>query len=94
MKTPEEFLTRGKGNFINCTDYDDAIQAMKDYAEQEVAKAISSNQPVMRSLPLQEFIDEVEYMQGLYGKQRYTQAEQVRDKLAEKLDDVMRSGGQ
>ena len=34
MKTPEEFLTRGKGYFINCTDYDDAIQAMKDYAQQ------------------------------------------------------------
>lgn len=47
---------------------------------------------VMCSLPLQEFMDEVEYMQGLYGKQRYTQAEQVRDKLAEKLDDVMRAG--
>lgn len=34
MKTPEEFLTRGKGNFINCTDYDDAILAMKEYAKQ------------------------------------------------------------
>ena len=32
MKTPEERLTRGKGNFINCTDYDDAVQAMKEYA--------------------------------------------------------------
>jgi len=32
MKTPEERLTRGKGNFINCTDYDDAIKAMKEYA--------------------------------------------------------------
>lgn len=38
MKTPEEFLNRGEGNFIHCTDYDDAIQAMKDYAEQEVKK--------------------------------------------------------
>lgn len=51
MKTPEEFLTRGKGNFINCTDYDDAIEAMKDYAEQEVAKVISSNPPVRFQLP-------------------------------------------
>lgn len=32
MKTPEERLTRGKGNFINCTDYDDAVEAMKQYA--------------------------------------------------------------
>lgn len=51
MKTPEEFLTRGKGNFINCTDYDDAIQAMKDYAAQEVAKFISSKQDVSGMLP-------------------------------------------
>lgn len=34
MKEPEEFLNRGKGNFINCTDYDDAIEAMKKYATQ------------------------------------------------------------
>lgn len=33
MKQPEEYLTRGKGNFINCTDYDDAIAAMKQYAQ-------------------------------------------------------------
>ena len=32
MKTPEERLIRGKGNFINCTDYDDAIEAIKEYA--------------------------------------------------------------
>ena len=51
MKRPEEFLSRGKGNFINCTDYDDAIQAMKDYAKQEVEKFISSKQDVMLSLP-------------------------------------------
>ena len=42
---------------------------------------------------LQDFMDEVEYMMGLYGKQRYTQAEAQRDKLAEKLDDIMRLGG-
>lgn len=34
MKTAKEFLTRGKGNFINCTDYDDAIVAMEEYAQQ------------------------------------------------------------
>lgn len=45
MKTPEERLTRGKGNFINCTDYDDAVQAMKEYAieyhEQQLMNDIS-----------------------------------------------------
>lgn len=42
MKTPEERLTRGIGNYIHCTDYEDAIQAMKDFAieyhESEVKK--------------------------------------------------------
>jgi hypothetical protein len=49
------------------------------------------NTTIAHSLPLSEFMNEVEYMQGLYEKQKYTQAEQVRDKLAEKLDDVMRA---
>jgi len=60
----------------------------------EVVKNNLVQPDVMRSLLLQEFMDEVEYMQGLYGKQRYTQAEKERDRLAEKLDDVMRTGGQ
>jgi hypothetical protein len=34
LKTPEERLSRGVGNFINCTDYDDAVLVMKDYAAQ------------------------------------------------------------
>jgi ElaB/YqjD/DUF883 family membrane-anchored ribosome-binding protein len=42
---------------------------------------------------LQDFMDEVEHMMKLYGNQRYTQAEEQRDKLAEKLDDIMRLGG-
>jgi hypothetical protein len=33
-KAPEEFLGRGKGHFINCIDYDDAVQAIKDYHAQ------------------------------------------------------------
>ena len=40
-----------------------------------------------------EFIEEIEYMMKLYGNRRYTQAEAQRDKLAEKLDDIMRLGG-
>lgn len=43
--------------------------------------------------PLQDFINEVEHMQKMYGNQRYTQAEKCRDELAEKLDDIMRLGG-
>ena len=35
LKTREQFLTRGEGNFINCTDYEDALKAMQEYADQE-----------------------------------------------------------
>ena len=36
------------------------------------------------------FVQECERMVSLYKNQRYTQAEQLRDKLSERLDDVMR----
>jgi hypothetical protein len=41
--TPEEILKRGTGNYINCTDYDDAIKAMEEYSNlklQEVIKEL------------------------------------------------------
>ena len=47
---------------------------------------------VSGSLHLVDFIEEIEYMQGLYSNARYTQAEATRDKLAEQLDDLMRLG--
>ena len=37
-----------------------------------------------------DFIQECDRMISLYKNQRYTQAEQLRDELADKLDDVMR----
>ena len=46
------------------------------------------------SVSLLEFIEEVKHIMGLYGASRYTQAEQTRDELAEKLDDVMRLGNE
>lgn len=95
VKTYNEMSITGLNN-LPLVLYDSVAAAMETYAkyyhETEVKKLNIAD--VMRSLPLQEFMDEVEYMQGLYGKQRYTKAEQVRDKLAEKLDDVMRAGGQ
>jgi hypothetical protein len=42
------------------------------------------------SVSLFDFVQECERMISLYKNQRYTQAEQLRDKLAERLDDVMR----
>lgn len=46
------------------------------------------------SVSLLEFIEEVKHMMGLYGANRYIQAEQTRDELAKKLDDVMRLGNE
>lgn len=40
MKTPEEFLSRGTGNFINCTDYDDAVIAIKLYAKEAINEIV------------------------------------------------------
>lgn len=37
-----------------------------------------------------DFFQECERMISLYKNQRYTHAEQLRDKLSERLDDVMR----
>ena len=47
---------------------------------------------VSGSLHLVDFIEEIEYMQGLYSSARYRQAEATRNKLAEQLDDLMRLG--
>ena len=42
------------------------------------------------SVSLFDFINDIDNMRQLYRRSKYTQAEQMRDKLAEKLDDVMR----
>ena len=60
-----------------------------DIVLNEVKKLEAS---VSGSLHLVDFIEEIEYMQGLYNNARYTQAEATRDKLAEQLDDLMRLG--
>ena len=60
-----------------------------DIVLNEVKKLEAS---VSGSLHLVDFIEEIEYMQGLYSNARYTQAEATRDKLAEQLDDLMRLG--
>ena len=46
------------------------------------------------SVSLLEFIEEVKHMMSLYGNKRFTQAEAERDKLGDKLDDVMRLGNE
>ena len=60
-----------------------------DIVLNEVKKLEAS---VSGSLHLVDFIEEIEYMQGLYSNARFTQAEATRDKLAEQLDDLMRLG--
>lgn len=37
-KTAEEMITRGTGNFINCTDYEDAISVIKNLQQQLAEK--------------------------------------------------------
>ena len=37
-----------------------------------------------------EFVDNVERMNVLYNGKRFIQAEQLRDELSERLDDIMR----
>ena len=39
---------------------------------------------------MQEFLSNINYMQRLYSRQKYSQAEKIRDELSEKLDDIMR----
>jgi len=39
-----------------------------------------------------DFIQECDHMIALYKHQRYTQAEQLKTKLSDQLDDVMRIG--
>lgn len=46
------------------------------------------------SVSLLDFIQEVKHMMVLYGASSYTKAEQTRDELAEKLDDIMRLGNE
>lgn len=41
---------------------------------------------------LEEFMNDVEHMQKLYANSKYGLAEEWRDKLAERLDDIMRLG--
>lgn len=38
MKKPEELIKRGEGNFLHCTDYDDAIEAMKIHSKELAIK--------------------------------------------------------
>ena len=60
------------------------------YLMDEMKALVLAN--VSGSLHLVDFIEEIEYMQGLYSNARFTQAEATRDKLAEQLDDLMRLG--
>lgn len=45
-------------------------------------------QPAVSEALLQ-FIDDIELMRSLYKNQKYTRAENLRDKLAQQLDDIM-----
>ena len=41
IPTAEEMIKRGTGNFLHCTDYDDAIEAMIEFAKLHVEAALN-----------------------------------------------------
>lgn len=69
MKTPEDFLSRGKGNFINCTDYDDAIQAMKEFANQSKWISVEERLPEEKE---GHFIKYIVVFSGIVTTAKYT----------------------
>ncbi len=62
------------------------ILSYTDNAGNKQEYVVNGNELLIR------LIREIGYMIDLYGNKRYTQAEALRDKLAEKLDDIMKLG--
>lgn len=60
-------------------------------ASQDMDSVLSAINEYYESDPLFDFIEEIKHMQKLYANNRYSNAEEQRDKLAEKLDDIMRN---
>lgn len=42
MKNPNDYLNRGKESYINCVDYDDAVEAIKKYSK-DIINGIVTN---------------------------------------------------
>ena len=88
--TQEEF---DKAPLLDQILYDETGMLAKNHPS--IAEAMEKyHQAKLKLLGIADFIEEIEYMQGLYSNARYTQAEATRDKLAEQLDDLMRLGQQ
>ena len=74
---------------LNAETYQNTLKIMEEEKYQITDK--DGNEVLANvSGSLFDFIQECDRMISLYKNQRYTQAEQLRDKLAERLDDVMR----
>lgn len=58
-----------------------------DLDDEKAAIALEKKEQIFN-----DFIEELKWLRGLYKNQKYTQAERERDRLAEKLDDIMRLG--
>ncbi len=63
-----------------------------DLDDEKAAIGLAKKQQEKDDNTFFEFIEEISYMRNLYKNQRYTHAEKVRDKLKDKLDDIMRLG--
>ena len=73
------------------SNYDQCLSDLNALMDKQREEILASNE-VLNDISdsLLDFIGECNRMISLYKNQRYTLAEQLRDKLSERLDDVMR----
>lgn len=66
----EEYLTKGTGNFSNCTDYDDAIKAMKEYTRIQIEKyreRVKANAKIEKICPISGLNLGISHKFNVYG---------------------------
>lgn len=98
MKTAKEYVNENynfdKHGLAECSDVY-IMKSHEDFSSLQNRSLVEENER-LREMTVcddvsKDFINQVERMRELYSKQRYTQAEQLRDRLGKDLDDVMRS---
>ena len=90
MKEIKKVIIEVVQDSIDPTDNQVSISVLNTLLDQQLPEQLALYGV---SGSLLEFEDDVNRMMELYKAHRYTQAEQLRDQLAERLDDIMRLGG-
>ena len=90
MKEIKKVIIEAVQDSIDLTDNQVSISVLNTLLDQQLPEQLALYGV---SGSLLEFEDDVNRMMELYKIHRYTQAEQLRDELAERLDDIMRLGG-